>query len=707
VKNDVKKLVPLAGYSDRLSARPGQTIEFKVSSQTGKPVEAWLTRSISADPNPEGVGIVELNADKFFHPIQFFGHFQEHHPGSFGVSVAEHLFDLSDGFQLGATIFPTIEKDCPQTILSFGGVSLRHVSKGLELRLGDAVYSSDKPLHLHKWQRIKVAYNAQTGQIELFQYLEERCISEYTFIMEDKDVSFILKENIYLAAEKIDDVIGNYFNGKIEKPYLKIGTRADRVFWDLSQNISSTICLSSTGDHNLKLVNFPARAMTGSTWDSSEMAWKHAPDQYGAIYFHETDIYDFEWKTDFSFDVPDDCPSGVYIMHMRSGDHEDTLPIYICAPFREPTAKLCVLISTFTYLIYGNHARPDYDVCWKKRMDEWNAYPHNPAEYPSYGLSTYNVHSDNSGICHASHLRPLFNFRPGFLTFGTGKGSGLRHMQADSHLISWLHHKGIEFDVITDQELHDEGVASIREYECVMTGSHPEYHTVETLDALQEYRDNGGNFIYLGGNGFYWKIVSHPEHPGIFEIRRAEDGIRAWAAETGEYYHAFDGSYGGLWRRNGRPPQMLAGIGFSAQGEFHGSFYRRKCYDPESDWIFEGIDDDIIGDFGFSGGGAAGFELDRVETRLGTPENAIVLGSSEGHDDGFMLVPEEQLTHLTTWSGKPAHELIRADIIYCDLPGGGSLFSTGSITFCGSLPWNDYDNNVSKMLENVVRKMTI
>jgi hypothetical protein len=39
----------------------------------------------------------------------------------------------------------------------------------------------------------------------------------------------------------------------------------------------------------------------------------------------------------------------------------------------------------------------------------------------------------------------------------------------------------------------------------------------------------------------------------------------------GEYYHA-DGAYGGLWRRNGRPPQKLCGVGFSAQGLFEGSY---------------------------------------------------------------------------------------------------------------------------------------
>ena len=45
-------------------------------------------------------------------------------------------------------------------------------------------------------------------------------------------------------------------------------------------------------------------------------------------------------------------------------------------------------------------------------------------------------------------------------------------------------------------------------------------------------------------------------------------------------------------------------------------------------------------------------------------------------------------------------------MVHFDLPAGGSVFSAGSITFCGSLPWNNFSNNVSTILENVVTRMT-
>ena len=41
---------------------------------------------------------------------------------------------------------------------------------------------------------------------------------------------------------------------------------------------------------------------------------------------------------------------------------------------------------------------------------------------------------------------------------------------------------------------------------------------------------------------------------------------------------------------------------------------------------------------------------------------------------------------------------------YAELPGGGAIFAVGSITFCGSLSHNRYDNNVSRILRNVIER---
>ena len=455
------------------------------------------------------------------------------------------------------------------------------------------------------------------------------------------------------------------------------------------------------------LVNVPTRAVVGARWSGAEMCWRHAPRDYAAIHFHADDLGDCGWQTDFTFEVPPDLPSGAYALHLSCAGGEDRIPFYVLPPRGTARAPVAFLASTFTYQAYANHARGNADADYRARVEAWGAYPHNPDDYPIYGRSTYNKHPDGSGIAFSSRLRPILTMRPGFLTFNDARGSGLRHYPADTHLLAWLEAKGIAFDVITDEDLHEEGVGLLAPYRVVMTGSHPEYHTLQTLDALADYTRDGGRLMYLGGNGFYWRIAVTQALPGMMELRRSEGGIRAWAAEPGEYWHQTDGAYGGLWRRNRRPPQMLGGVGFSGQGLFEGTHYRLlpAAKDPRHGWIFDGVEGETFGDYGLSGGGAAGFELDRADFTLGTPEGTAILARSEDPPSSFVTVPEELLSHIATISGEKADALKRAEIVYFDTPGGGAVFATGSITWCGSL-WRDgaFQGPVSRIMENVLRR---
>jgi N,N-dimethylformamidase len=43
---------------------------------------------------------------------------------------------------------------------------------------------------------------------------------------------------------------------------------------------------------------------------------------------------------------------------------------------------------------------------------------------------------------------------------------------------------------------------------------------------------------------------------------------------------------------------------------------------------------------------------------------------------------------------------------FFETPNGGAVFSTGSITFCGSLVTNDCDNEISQLIGNVVNRFT-
>jgi len=721
---NAKAPIPLVGYTDKLSVHAGDTVNFKVSSLATKPYKAHLVRVISADPNPAGPGIIEQSIPSSIDG-SYAGREQRFYPGSWARSDDKLKQKNLSVVSVSANIFPTLPDHGTQTIIACGEIDLSLCNGRLTGVIEGFRIESSTPLKARSWHHVTLEWSAASQTIVLRHRSIKHPDHNNEFSIPCSQTTCVIKAQVSIAAKLNGDHAEHYFNGKIEAPTIR-GVRqgyADAVpetfaLWDFSVGINSLrIHDQSPNKLHGKVINLPARAMTGSNWDGTEMCWRHAPEQYGAIHFHDDDIVDFDWLTDFSLTIPEDLPSGIYAAKIECDGYSDSMPFFVSPLPGRRSAKLAVLISTFTYSVYGNHARPDFQPAWNDHFKAWNAYPWNPAEYPEYGLSTYNVHHDGSGICHASHRRPLFNLKPGYVTFGYGPGSGLRHLQADTHLISWLHHQNIDYDLITDDDLHNYGAECLYGYKAVTTGSHPEYHTTQTLDALRDYchgaidspHDNQkqtGNLIYLGGNGFYWKVALHKDQPGAIEIRRAEGGIRAWAAEPGEYYQAFDGLYGGLWRRNGRPPQELVGIGFSAQGQFEGSAYRRHqaSYDREFTWLFDGIDDEILGDFGLSGGGAAGFELDRADTRLGTPPNTSILASSFDRGETFVLVPEEQLTHITTWSGEPIADLLRADMVYFETKAGGRVFSSGSITFCGSLPHNDFDNNISRLVANLVRE---
>jgi hypothetical protein len=164
-------------------------------------------------------------------------------------------------------------------------------------------------------------------------------------------------------------------------------------------------------------------------------------------------------------------------------------------------------------------------------------------EHPELDLSTYDYHADGSGVCYVSRLRPIPNLRPHHRFDGFLWG-----LPADLCLIDWLEARGFGYDVVTDEDLHREGAAMLRKYSVVLTGTHPDYYSAATLDGIEDYLADGGRLMYLGGNGFYWVTSYHPHKPHIIEVRKGEDGSRAWQARPGEYYHSTTGERGGLLR---------------------------------------------------------------------------------------------------------------------------------------------------------------
>ena len=737
----------IAGYSDEVSVAPGERIRFMVSCEPGiDRYQADIVRLISGDRQPDGPGYRDELLPSTVSG-EYPGRTQETYCGSYAIVPHGPAFGGLSDLSLQATIFPTLPSLRRACLISKIDVAAGRgfalwtdPADGLVLELGDGAgglreFALGQPFVAREWYLVSATYHAASGEVHLRQQLldsyardtssgEARHTSEETAVVG-------CDAPLLIAAASREDARGKpigemIFNGRIERPVVAsralqdseiealrsdavpVALRADVcAAWDFARSIETDeiIDISPNRAHG-QLINLPIRAVRGSTWTGDELDFGHAPDQYAAIHFLDDSLYDCEWEADFELEIPADTPSGLYAARITAGDQEDHIS-FVVRPPRElserndlsdrATASLALLIPTASYMAYGN-ARGGIETGNELLSNSLHVV--SPEErylnrHPEYGNSMYDVHNDGTGVCYSSRLRPLINIRP--------THPWLWQLSADMHLVEWLESQDIPFDVITDEDMHQDGVSLLERYACLMTGSHPEYYSTPMWDAVHAFTQRGGRLMYMGGNGFYWRVAYRDDKPGVMEMRRTEDGSRSWASEPGEYYMAFTGEYGGLWWRAGRTPQSLVGNGFIAQGFDHSSYFRRApgSHDPRAAFIFEGVDGEIIGDFGLIGGGAAGLELDWASRAYGTPPHALTVATSEQHTDAYIRVNED-IGHMLPAIGGQDDPKVHADVVFFETPRGGAVFSTGSIAWSAALFHNDHDNNVSRITRNVL-----
>jgi N,N-dimethylformamidase len=731
------------GYADPLSVAPGEEMRFMVGTLDGRHrYRAEVVRLVSGDTGPGTPGLKTVPLST---PID-----GEHEGTPQPIDVGSYaIVDQPEAFG-GLTRF-TVQAFVQSTRVPVRPVPRRQVIMGtwmedrragfallleetgaLALLVGDgaehALVSTGVPLAARRWYHVAsavdlVAGTAVLAQTPLVDHTPslERLASTTRAIR----VGALPGGAFFLAAARRSVENGRlrttwHWNGKIDRPSLArralspaqleaaATARTTRVppedaigLWDLAADIPGDRVTDRSPNHlHGRTVNAPKRAVTGHNWDGTEMDWRRAPHQYGAIHFHDDDLHDAGWRTSHTLTIPAGARSGVYALRLEAeGGPEFWVVFYVRPPRAGPRARAAFLASTATYLCYSNYRmrmQPGPAELFIGALPTVDTTDLLLMYHPELGASTYDTHSDGSGVCHVSRLRPVVNTRP--------RGR-LWNLFLDLCLLDWLEAHDQPHDVITDDDLHAEGLRLLERYQVILTGCHPEYLSREMMDALEAYLGRGGRLMYMGGNGFYWRVSYPAAHPGLIEMRRAEDGTRAWAEPVGEYYHSSTGEYGGLWRRQGRAPNTLVGVGFVAQGFDRSSYYRRTpaSRDPRARFIFEEIDEEVIGDFGTAGGGAAGLELDAWNPALGSPAHALVVASSEDHSNAFQLVNEEMTISSAATDGQfsPA---VRADMVFYEHPGGGAVFGTGSIAYVGSLGHAGYANNFSRLTLNVLRR---
>jgi len=734
----------LTGYADKITLAPGERLKVMASSTCAQRVEARIVRTRCGDLNPAGPGFRETPVAVDLAPSYPVAE-QICHAGSHVLVPPHPLIGGLRSVFLQAVIWPTTADKGRQGLLTCwnapaasGFAMILDESGALALLLGDGasapqVLSSGQPLSNRQWYLMAAGYDAETGEASLLQRSlaggETLTASHRTTVRPavDEDCPLIMAG--WLAGrERGRALAGGSYNGKIERPRVcnRVLSQAEMEqlrgdslpgrlqsavvgAWDFALDISGLMVtdLSANRLHG-RTVNLPARGMTGSDWQPEHSSWVKDPERFAAIHFHDDDIYDACWEPTLEVALPADLPSGLYACHLKGGGREDRIPFVVRPPRDRATADLAVLASSATWLAYANLNPLPFDIAelLSSRVIVLHEANLLIDAHPEWGASLYDVHSDGSGVCYSSLFRPIINMRPGYVSSFGGAGSSLREFNADTHLIDWLDAKGVAYDLITDEDLHHEGLELLRRYRTVMTPTHSEYWSTEMWDAAKAYVDQGGRLMVMGGNGFYWRIAYHRELPGVIEVRRSGPAIRTWETGPGEDFQSFDGRRGGLWRALARPPQAIQGVGFVAEGFDVSSAYRRQpdSFDPRAAFIFQGIGaEEPIGDFGLQGGGAAGVEIDRADRALGTPAHALVLATSEPHSESYRLVNEEVSIMIPNVTG-PTNRRIAADMVFFETAAGGAVFTTGSIAWCGSLSHAGYDNNVSRISENVLQR---
>lgn len=746
-------MLKLLGYPSTYTVAPGEDIAFHISAEDDQDYEASLVRVICGDCNPEGPGLqFELLTSAISGTYN--GRRQTTDAGSY---MAARVSGLAEARQITfcTMVWPTLIAHDNQTIMALhaaeprDGVRLLAAQGGvltLELTSGGAAKTltlSATPMLERQWYAVGFSYDADTGTAELWQ----RPVRPYAQIRDTGAARGRLlpvpklPSMLSLAGRLIGPHLADaHFDGKIDSPALVAGLHPSTVYdailagtqggiarqmlahWDFSAGITGTTAHDVSGhDNHGTLVNAPARGMKGWNWDGRFHRWTDRREHYGAVHFHHDDLYDARWDVAFTLSIPPEMKSGAYAVRVKCGENtrdvtrDFYIPFFVRPPRRArgeagKRDRIAFLAPTASYIAYANHGEhittreAERNIGRLLEFGHADVYMH---DHPEIGGSLYDSHKDGSGVCYSSRLRPVLNFTSQYHSWLGGHGSALWQYNADTHLLAWLEAKGFDFDVITDEALHEDGIHLLEDYRVILTGTHPEYYSTPMWDGLKAWIDTGGRMMYLGANGFYWNIAFNPALPGMIEVRRAEDGIRTWAAEPGEYYHAATGEMSGLYRRRGHAPNEMCGLGFIAQGFDVASYYRRApdADNPRAAFIFEGVHDEIIGNFGLIGGGAAGLELDCITTTLGSPPNILRLASSEDHSQQVMLVNEE-FGVVPPNLGGDQNARVRADLAFYETPSGGAVFSVGSISWCGSLPFNGFDNNVSRITENVLRRFT-
>jgi hypothetical protein len=351
------------------------------------------------------------------------------------------------------------------------------------------------------------------------------------------------------------------------------------------------------------------------------------------------------WRPSFSQRIPADWPSGIYSAEIKDPAANSAAITFIVKPLKR-RSSLAVLANVNTWLAYND---------WGGRY-----------KYDGETLVSF--------------------MRPNHLASPTEAGFAGGHLtRAELWILSWLEDEGYQPDVYTDLDYHN-GIPG--GYTHLVLSTHPEYWTLRMQDNLKAFLDGGGSLLYLGGNGMFEEGEYTSDQRGMIFFGGREGNHREDA----------------LFRRL-RPPRperailgvatercAVRGAPYVVLQECH-PLFRGTGLSNGDTFGEDGVNTRCGGDCGDPkriNGGASGWEVD---TSAGPGATGIPSNCSVPSARVASSVLPRGLTILA--KGQDGG----AEMVYYQHPGGGAVFSVGSITFGGSLV---VDRKIQQIVRNVL-----
>lgn len=304
-----------------------------------------------------------------------------------------------------------------------------------------------------------------------------------------------------------------------------------------------------------------------------------------------------------------DWPSGLYYARLTAAGGRVGFAPFVLRPQRLGTHRVALVLPTFTwqaYSFFDDDADGDADT-WYAGLDE---------EIVRIG-------------------RPYDN-----------RGVPPHYKYYDEPFLRWLLRTRRDVDYLADTDLdRTNGRALARAYRLIVFSGHHEYTTLREFENVRDYRDRGGNLMFLSANNLFFRVIRSGN-----VLRKA-----------------------GKFRELGRPEAAIVGVQYVAndEGESRGPWIIRDT--RATPWLFAGT--------GLRRGSqlsSGGIEIDEIAPSS-PPQTRLIaeIPSLLGH-------------------GMSGH------MTYYETRSGAKVFAAGAFTLAGAV----WQPQVRRMLENLWERLT-